>query len=915
MGVILNTFTIAKKALSTALLLALLSDPAVNVDTDNTSGVSGGSPDSGITIFSTLEDAQDAGVISDLPEDGAAYSHEEIIVVFSSPTPSADDIASVELSVSSISDSDAKATTELLGQSDGKMVAVVTLPDGAQVDEALLEAVNNEATVFVQPNYTYFLIDAENGESFDDESIEASSDQSISSLAGTNDPYYSEQWWLQTVRAEAAWGNLPANLPSVTVAIVDSGARLSHRDLENHLARSAQGDLLAWDAIEQTPLTNSTIFADYQGDQAGTLAGHGTHVAGIVAAESNNGVSIAGITDNRVRILPVRIFPATGSASSLYLIRAYNYLMEHAAETNLRVINLSLGSYNENDFDPAFRARITEARSLGILTVCAGGNGEGGLAVTKPIYPSDWPEVLSVTSVDINKEHAPYSDYNSSKDIAAPGGAGSQIIYSLSYTSDTGVAQKRGSSMACPMVAGIIAALFAVRPSLRPDAVIDIVCATAQDQVGGALDTPGRDDYFGFGIIDFQAALAETLSIRPAAVPIITVQPKGASYAQHASTATLFVVATSPDNGVLTYQWYSCQTSDINAAQKINGATLPSYKPSATNAGSVYYHCAVTNTTASVVPTSALSLSAVARVMVIGNELNMTVVTFASGLDASKSKILDIEGESLSNGANAILYNNHITPNQRFRLVQDPDGYYAIICINSGKVLDIYNNQIASNVQIIQYDDFRASNQRWIFIQNSNGSYAVASKQNSQYCLEVKGGVAANSSLIVLANMRSNAVSQQFYITKCVPVVSNGTYTMSSLIALDKVLDINNASQSPGAPAIIYTPNRGFNQRMTFTYQPDSGYYYITISHSGMVLDVNGLGRAPGTTVIQYPRNGGFNQLWDISVAADGSYIIRSACNDLALDIYQERTENCTPIIVWVYHGNANQRWRLISAA
>jgi hypothetical protein len=102
---------------------------------------------------------------------------------------------------------------------------------------------------------------------------------------------------------------------------------------------------------------------------------------------------------------------------------------------------------------------------------------------------------------------------------------------------------------------------------------------------------------------------------------------------------------------------------------------------------------------------------------------------------------------------------------------------------------------------------------------------------------------------------------------------------------------------------------------MTFTYQPDSGYYYITISHSGMVLDVNGLGRAPGTTVIQYPRNGGFNQLWDISIAADGSYIIRSACNDLALDIYQERTENGTPIIVWVYHGNANQRWRLISAA
>jgi len=194
----------------------------------------------------------------------------------------------------------------------------------------------------------------------------------------------------------------------------------------------------------------------------------------------------------------------------------------------------------------------------------------------------------------------------------------------------------------------------------------------------------------------------------------------------------------------------------------------------------------------------------------------------------------------------------------------------------------------------------------------NDGSYVILSKLNTQYCLGVRGDVPANESNVILTRTQAGAVSQRFYIAPITQVLQNGTYTMSPLSASYRVIDIRGGTTDNLTPAILYSPNNGMNQRMIITFQQDSGYYVIAIAHSGKVLDVTGLNRTPGTAVIQYQSNGGYNQLWDISVASDGSYIIRSACNDLSLDVFAEGTDNLTPIIVWPYHGRANQRWRLI---
>ena len=291
--------------------------------------------------------------------------------------------------------------------------------------------------------------------------------------------------------------------------------------------------------------------------------------------------------------------------------------------------------------------------------------------------------------------------------------------------------------------------------------------------------------------------------------------------------------------------------------------------------------------------------------------LNNAVVTIASALDYNRNQILDIERKSLNNSANVILYRNHITPNQRFRITQDSDGFYTITSVNSGKVLDVNKNEIAENTQIIQYDDKRGSNQRWSFVMQGDGSYLIVSKADDRFCLEVKGGSAQDNSLIVLARIRPNAVSQRFFFVELSPVIANGTYTICSQIAQLKAIDITSVSQSNLAKAIVYSLNGGLNQSMTFTYVPENGYYYITAAHSGKVLDVEKLGSDPGTAVIQYAMNGGYNQLWDVRATAAGIYSIRSACNDLSLDLYQERTADLTPIIVWTHHGRGNQQWRL----
>ncbi|CAA9546842.1 MAG: hypothetical protein AVDCRST_MAG88-475, partial [uncultured Thermomicrobiales bacterium] len=269
-----------------------------------------------------------------------------------------------------------------------------------------------------------------------------------------NDPKFAEQWNLAKVHAPEAWG-AGARAGGATVAVIDTGADYAHPDL--------QGALL--------PGCNFVAEPDGCGPRAAAddhVGGHGTHVAGIVAAATNNGAGVAGLAWG-ASVLPLKALDSAGNGSWFSIIDAIRYA---AQQPGVRAINLSLGS--DPDFPPdaidldPLRGAIDAARARGIVVVAAAGNGASGVNGNagvnldeKPVYPASLPNVIAVAATDRDDVRASFSNYGSAVDIAAPG---VEILSTVLGAYGT----KNGTSMAAPQVAALAALLAARYPALGP---------------------------------------------------------------------------------------------------------------------------------------------------------------------------------------------------------------------------------------------------------------------------------------------------------------------------------------------------------------------------------------------------------------------------------------------------------------
>lgn len=412
------------------------------------------------------------------------------------------------------------------GLGDGGSSALVSLPDGLSVGQAVVAAERDAHVAHAQPNHKYHV----------DTSMAAASSSALAAPGATpeaassmpvDDPYAQKstqsttdenQWWLYSVGAPDAWAKMPAvpaepGEETVTVAVLDTGVNFEHEDLVDNLVAE-----YAYDVPARKPLTESPT----NGEMA-----HGTHVAGIIAGTANNAKGIAGVGCNYVKVLPICVFEL--EYSPLYmdwvagctdddLVRAYDYLMSDpgntgktiAERTNTRVVNMSLGGYladggSEAEVNYIFEAKIAQAQDkAGLLTVAAAGNGdEYGNARSDESYPSDFDEVMSVVALANDTTRTTWSDYNSHKNIAAPG------YYILStYINGTDNYQfLSGTSMACPLVAGCAGLLFAYDPGLSVEDAKQALYSTADD-----LGPAGFDPYYGWGRVNAAAALDDVAS-------------------------------------------------------------------------------------------------------------------------------------------------------------------------------------------------------------------------------------------------------------------------------------------------------------------------------------------------------------------------------------------------------------------
>jgi subtilisin family serine protease len=312
-----------------------------------------------------------------------------------------------------------------------------------------------------------------------------------------NDPQWGLQYGPQRVQAPQAWSTTVGSA-SVVIAIIDTGLDLTHPDLAGKIW-SNPGEI-AGNGIDD----DHNGYKDdvrgwdwYNGDNNPSddhSPGHGSHVAGIAAAASNNSVGIAGMAWN-AKLMPLKVLGGDGSGADWAVAEAITYATKRGA----KVINLSLAGYGLGSY---VRDAVNFAYSQGVVVVAAAGNnGSWGL-----MEPGSYANAWGVIATDEGNNRAGYSNFGNEADFAAPG----NNIYS---TVRGGYRHMSGTSMAAPHVAGAAALLRSLPAFNTPTRIQSALRLTTIDS--GAA---GWDPYYGYGRIQVARALTVGFDPMPACV-------------------------------------------------------------------------------------------------------------------------------------------------------------------------------------------------------------------------------------------------------------------------------------------------------------------------------------------------------------------------------------------------------------
>lgn len=346
---------------------------------------------------------------------------------------------------------------------DAESFRVIKVPE-SKVGEKIKEFKKRGDVLYAEPNYIAY------------------------ALMVPNDPNYKYQWHLDNpayggIQMQKAWDI--SSGAGVRVAVVDTGIRKG-TDLANTCF------VPGWDYVnnDSDPIDDN---------------GHGTHVAGTVAQSTNNSLGVAGVAYKSC-LMPVKVLNSGGSGTYAQVANGIRY----AADNGAKVINLSLGGSSPS---LTLEEAVAYAFGKGVTVIAAAGNDNSSTL----IYPAAYDAyVIAVGATQYDETKAPYSSYGPSLDIVAPGGNTSvdqnkdgyadgvlQQTFTKSGTRITwGYWFYQGTSMAAPHVSGVAALLIAKGNATTPEQIRTALQKTAEDK-GGV----GRDDTYGYGLVDAFAAL------------------------------------------------------------------------------------------------------------------------------------------------------------------------------------------------------------------------------------------------------------------------------------------------------------------------------------------------------------------------------------------------------------------------
>lgn len=344
-------------------------------------------------------------------------------------------------------------------------------------------------------------------------------------LVTPDDPFYAQQWHYQSgaggINAPTAWDISTGE--DIVIAVIDTGVA-SHPDMQLNLVpgydfisdadRARDGDGRDADPTDQGDWRAAQQCGPTVG--AANSSWHGTHVAGTVAADTNNGVGVAGVAfGGKVQHLrALGLCGGTISDIADAIVWAAGGEVEGVPEnqTPAQVINLSLGGGGE--CGATYQAAMDFAHGAGSVVVVAAGNSNINVANARP---ANCNNVIAVGSTDINARRSGFSNYGLDIDLSAPGSGGPNAIISLGNTGTTvqvapGYFGKQGTSMAAPHVAGVAALVLAASAEpLSPDEVKEILVNTVKPFNA----TPNCTIYCGSGIVDAAYAVAVAAGLQP----------------------------------------------------------------------------------------------------------------------------------------------------------------------------------------------------------------------------------------------------------------------------------------------------------------------------------------------------------------------------------------------------------------
>jgi hypothetical protein len=401
-------------------------------------------------------------------------------------------------------------TKQQLGRKTNKFIYIIQFPPGTNLKPIIDAYYETGEIEYAEPDY-------------------------VGTLGGAqevvpNDEYYYRQWGLHNdgtfpagwavagcdMDMQNAW-EIEQGDSSIIVGILDTGVKFDHPELAGRTwinYNEISGNLIDDDANGYIDDVKGWNFAGSNNNPVDGN-GHGTNIAGIIGTNSNNFIGYSGV-DWNCKLMILKGFTDGGGANISWLANAIYYAVDNGA----RVINMSFG-YTDNSI--TLEDAVNYALENNVVLVACMMNENSSTV----FYPAGYPGVIAVGSTDWDDTRSqpffngsPGSNYGSHISVVAPG----NIIFSLDYLSNTNYDMFfSGTSQATANVSGVASLLLAQDPDRTPGDIKYILEATAEDMVGDPIeDTPGWDQYYGFGRVNAYYALLHSQPCLPEGISFTT---------------------------------------------------------------------------------------------------------------------------------------------------------------------------------------------------------------------------------------------------------------------------------------------------------------------------------------------------------------------------------------------------------